>query len=71
MDAPESMCLDMSKSQIQSCPFSSMPKENTSGMDGMNEIFISNPYLANHAGNTGHDWAWMGMDGISGGYCND
>jgi len=57
----------MSKSQIQSCPFSIMPKENIPGMDGMNEIFISTPHLANHAGNTGTDWAWMGMDELSGG----
>lgn len=57
----------MSKSQIQSCPFSIMPKENTLGMDGMNEIFISSPHLAIHAGNTETDWAWMGMDGITGG----
>lgn len=56
----------MSKSPIQSCPFSIMPKENTLGMDGMNEIFMSSPYLVNHAGNTGTDWAWMGMDGKSG-----
>lgn len=40
-----------------------MPKENTSGMDGMDEISISNPPLSNHAGNAGTDWAWMGMDG--------
>ena len=60
----------MSKTQFQSCPVSIMPKENTSGMDGMNEIFISSPHLANHAGNTGNDWAWMGMDELSGGHCN-
>jgi len=52
----------MPKSQIHSCPFSFMPKENTSGMDGMNEIFMSYPHLAIHAGDSGHDWAWMGMD---------
>ena len=54
----------MLRSQFQSCPFSFMPKENTSGMDGMNEIFISTLYLVNHAGHTGTDWAWMGMDGF-------
>jgi hypothetical protein len=53
----------MSKSPIQSCPFSFMPKENTSGMDGMNEVFISSPHLAIHAGDIGHKWEWMGMDG--------
>jgi hypothetical protein len=61
----------MSKKQIQSCPYSIMPKENTSGMDGMNEIFMSIPYLVNHAGNAGTDWAWMGMDEFSGGQCNE
>jgi hypothetical protein len=54
----------MTKKQIQSCPDSSMPKENTSGMDGMDEISMSSPPLSNHARNTGTDWAWMGMDGI-------
>lgn len=52
----------MSKNQFHPCPFSFMPKKNTSGMDGMNEIFISSPHLAIHAGDTGNDWAWMGMD---------
>ena len=56
----------MTCKQIQSCPFSIMPKENTLGMDGMNEIFMSSPYLVNHAGNIGNDWAWMGMDGMLG-----
>jgi len=60
----------MPKSQFHSCPISFMPKENNTGMDGMDSISISNPYLCNHAGNAGHEWAWMGMDGFSGSRCN-
>lgn len=52
----------MSKTKFHPCPISFMPKENTLGMDGMNEIFISSPHRAIHAGDVGHDWEWMGMD---------
>lgn len=41
-----------------------MLKENTSGMDGMNEIFISSPHFVIHAGLAGTDWAWMGRNEI-------
>ncbi|MBK9441305.1 MAG: hypothetical protein IPN53_08300 [Comamonadaceae bacterium] len=43
-----------------------IPKENNMGMDGMNEIFMSNPSLSNHSRNAGNDWEWMGMDGMLG-----
>lgn len=32
------------------------------GMDGMDEISMSNPSLSNHSRNDGNDWERLGMD---------
>ena len=53
----------MSKTSFNHSQNPIIPKENNLGMDGMDEISISNPHLFNHSQNAGNDWERLGMDG--------